>query len=700
MINTGLRLAGLSLCLGCNNVAAVVDLALEETLVTAQKRLENVNDVPVAITVFSEQLIESARITSVMNIAQMTPGLAISSYNKTTPAPYIRGIGTNNSHVADDPSVGVFIDEVYISRPGSFDTPLFDLERIEVLRGPQGTLWGKNVAGGAISMVTRAPIDELEGRASLTLGNFSRQEAGLYLNGPISDTVMGKIAVSSLERDGYIDNRRIGGDVADDDVQSARGALLWMPSDDLEVRWNIDGSRDRAQGVGRVVLEGSPPPPPGFPLPPRLEDYSTNESYTNGYTDRDVWGSSLHLGYARGDSYFTSISAYRDSDYSFMDAFIPADVTLFGFPSAYELVLTNEVEEEADQFSQELRWTHFHDPLALDWTLGLYYFEDSIERREYLVGRADAQNDTESRAVFGQANEFLDEHEDWRLTLGARYTWERKEFEQLTLDARSRETWDKTTFRFGLDYRGLDNGLLYLGYAEGFKSGAFNVFSFTAEQAETPLDPEWSKQWEIGAKLHWLDHSLQTNIALFYIDYDDIQVFETRPDLTFYIVNAVATSQGVELDVSYQPVAGLTLGMTYAYLDAEYDDYQTETLDFSGNTLQRAPEHSGSLSAQYERELEGGYRLLLRSDLTYQDDMYFSSSENPSAISESHTLVNLRAEVDLPGEHWNVSLWGKNVFDEEYVVFENDARGAGFPGLKSSIPGAPRTYGVTVDYRL
>lgn len=688
------------LCFSHNLLAQSDTLALEEIIVTAQKRMENINDVPIAITAFDELTLKNAGIVNVMNIAQMSPGLSMSSYNKTTPAPYVRGIGTNNSHVADDPSVAVFIDDVYISRPGSFDTQLFDLQRIEVLRGPQGTLWGKNVAGGAIVLVTRQPSSEFEGRLSASLGNFDLQEAGAYFNGPVSNTFMAKIAVSQLKRDGYIENTRIGGSVSDDDASTLRGALLWAPSPELELQWNVDRSRDRASGVGRVALEGTPPPASTLPLPPQLNDYTKTESYTNGYMNRDIWGSSINVSYEMEDTSYTSITAYRDNEYEFLDALIPFPVEPLGFPEAYEQVLTNEAEENSSQFSQELRVNRYLEAISLDWTLGLYYFTDSVDRTEWLAGQADAKNDTSSKAIFGQLTKEFGNEEEWSTTLGIRFTDEKKEFEQLTVGGKGRESWSNTSGKFNLSYSGLDNGMLFVSYSEGFKSGAFNAFSSTAEQASTPLDPELSKLWEVGAKLHWLQHSLRTNIVLFTTDYDDIQVFESRPDLTFYIVNATATSKGAELDINYKPIIGLDFSVTYAYLDASYDKYVTEDADFTGNTLQRAPKHSYSFSTQYIFLLNSSSELMLRADIVHQDDVFYGSSNSLNSMGKAHTLVNARASLTLPGQHWQFSLWGKNMTDEEYVVFENDTSAAGLAGLRSSIPGAPRTYGVTIDYHL
>ncbi|WP_159931019.1 TonB-dependent receptor [Oceanicoccus sp. KOV_DT_Chl] len=676
-------------------------LALEEIVVTVQKRMESINDIPIAITAFGEKMLENASIVSVTNIAQMTPGLALSSYNKTTPAVYIRGIGTNNSHVADDPSVSIFIDDVYISRPGSFDTQLFDLQRIEVLRGPQGTLWGKNVAGGAIVMVTRQPGSEFEGRLSATTGNYNLQQAGFYFNGPLNDKLMGKIAGSQSQRDGYIENSRIGGDVNNADVTTFRGALLWKPNEHIDVQWNLDQSKDDNNGTGRVALAAKPGPASFFPTPEHFNNYAKTSTYTNGLMERDAKGSSLQLNYEVDDTKFTSITAYRDNDYTFVDPLLPFDITPFvplGFPEFFEQFATNSAEEHSKQRSQEFRMNRYQEEWGLDWTIGLYYFADDIKRSEYLAGQADASNETTSKAVFAQLTKALGAEDQWNLTLGARYTDEKKRFEQLTVGADAEEDWSNTSLKFSLDYSGWDQGMVYLSYAEGFKSGAFNAFASTAAQAETPLDPELSEQVELGVKLHWLQRSLRTNLVIFHTQYEDIQIFDSQPDLTFFIVNATATSKGAELDINYQPVSGLELFATYAYLDATYDEYITQLSDFSGNRLQRAPKHSYTAGAEYNADMSNGIALVLRTDLIYQDQIFYSSSNNANAAGNNHTLINLRASMTLPDKHWQISVWGKNITNEDYIVFENDLAQVGLEGFRSSIPGAPRTYGVTLDY--
>lgn len=690
------------------------DFSIEEITVTAQKRAESLQDVPIAITAFNQDMLKEAGIEGIDNVAQFTPGFSMTSYNKSTPQPYIRGIGTNTSGAGDDASVAMFIDDVYISRAGAYDSNLFDLERVEVLRGPQGTLYGKNVVGGALNITTRKPnTEEFEARIRVDAGNYNKRGLQAFMTGPLTENVAGKLSFSTAERDGFVENTVTGNDLRDEDTQSARAGLVWDASETLSVSWNWDASKVRESGVGRVIngeaLFGSPV------LTPSLNDRDKTDTYNDGYTDRDVWGTSIKVEWEQDYGTWTSVTGYRTSDYEFTDDLVPALDLLSGFDLNY---LTNDTEEQEKQFSQELRLASNGEG-AFEWTVGLYYFKDDIDRMERwdssflvggpAVGQVDATNETESKAVFGQFSYNL---EDWRFTVGGRFTSETKKatlvgegFEPVYLglfgdfDAKADKSWSNLSRKISVDYMGFENTLIYLSASEGFKSGAFNSIAGTKAGAETPLDPELARQFELGIKSQWFDNRLRVNAVLFDIDYEDLQVFHSV-GLDVIVENAgEATSRGAELEVIALPFEGLELNASYSYLDASYDEFLSGGVDNSGNQLTRSPKNAYTLSSSYSMPLGDAGDLSFRLDYVNQGELYIAADNSDLSKLDGYELYNARVAFQSADEAWEVALWGKNLTDEEYAIHSSDLSVLGSI-TTSDILGNPRTYGVTFTYNM
>lgn len=687
------------------------DFGIEEITVTAQKRAESLQDVPIAITAFNQGMLKEAGIEGIDNVAQFTPGFSMTSYNKSTPQPYIRGIGTNASGAGDDASVAMFVDDVYISRAGAYDSNLFDLERVEVLRGPQGTLYGKNVVGGALNITTRKPnTEEFEASIRVDTGNYSKRGLQAFMTGPLSETLAGKVSFSTAQRDGFVENTLTGNELRDEDSQSARAGLVWDASETLSVSWNWDASKVRESGVGRV-FNGEPLF--AFPaLTPSRNDRDKTDTQNDGYTDRDVSGTSVKVEWEQDYGTWTSVTGYRTSDYEFVDDLVPA-LEVSGFNLNY---LTNYTEEQEKQFSQELRLASNSDG-DLEWTAGLYYFKDDIDRLERWdslglgggIGQADATNKTESKAAFGQLSYNL---EDWRFTVGGRYTRESKEATLIAtgaepfylgiagaFNAKADESWSNFSGKFSVDYMGLENTLIYLSMSEGFKSGAFNSIAGTKIGAETALDPELATQIELGLKSQWFDDRLRVNAVLFDIDYEDLQVFHTVGLDTFVENAGQATSKGAELEVIALPVEGLELSASYSYLDASYDEFVSGGVDNSGNKLTRAPKNAYTLSSSYFMPLGDSGELNFRLDYVNQGELYIAASNSDISKIDGYELFNARVAFQSADETWELALWGKNLTDEEYSVTTADLSVLGSIAT-SDILGNPRTYGVTFTYNM
>ena len=672
---------------------------LEEVVVTAQKKQENLQDVAIAVSAFSADTLRNAGIQNMTDVTAMTPGFSISNYNPTTPAPYIRGVGTNSSSVGDDASVGVFIDEVYAGRAGAFDADMFDVSRVEVLRGPQGTLYGRNVAGGAMNIITNNPTDELEGRAEVTLGDYDLVALAGVLSGPLSanGNVRARLAISSRQRDGWVTNVTNGNELRDEDNVSARGKIDFDISDSLYLQISADYSKDDLEGPAARATEDLAPTVPGNPTDKVSLMY-------DGYAEREIQGASARLVWDLAGGTLPSITAYRSNDYEFLD-----DTT-----GTWEVLsLVNEASEESDQYTQELRFSATTD--HLDYPVGFYYFYEEVDRFETFDSSAtfgvpglsrplfNGNMDSTSYSVFGEVSWLLSER--WTAIFGGRYTWDEKKADLVATDpdllgfliepyaVKADEDWNKFTPKLGLEFQASDTTLLYITWADGYKAGGFNGLAPIAAAASTPFDEETASNYEVGMKADLLDQTLRVNASFFYTDYEDLQNFFVDFG-TFEVVTATADAEiyGLELELWYSPVVGLDLFLSGSWLDTEYTTFEADP-SVEGNNLMRAPEVTGSGGFQYRWELSNLGNLLLRADVMYSDELFFSTANVPESSSPSYTLVNARISLET-NAGWDISLWGKNLTDETYVQ-------QGFTvgsGDSHPIYGPPTMWGVTAAY--
>ncbi|WP_116368761.1 TonB-dependent receptor [Parahaliea mediterranea] len=692
-----LRLAGAGL-LATSALPATA--ALEEVIVTAQKKAENLQQVAVAVSAFSEDTIRNTGILDIGDVTAQTPSFSISSYNPTTPAPYVRGVGTNSSSVGDDASVGVFIDEVYAGRAGGYSADMFDVQRIEVLRGPQGTLYGRNVAGGAMNIITNNPSNELEGRAEVTVGNYNLLGINGMLSGPLSDDggVRGRIAVSSRERDGWVDNVNTGNELKNVDNISGRAKLAIDLGSSAELLLSADyGKDDDLRGPAARSTINVLPPFPGEPNDKVSLDF-------DGFTERELWGTSATLNWDLGPGTLTSITAYRANEYSFLD-----DLT----GTWPVLSLTNDAEEDSSQFSQELRYAA--EAERFGYTVGAYYFNEEVDRLESFDSSGnlgvpgtsrplwDAEMDSTSASLFGEATWYVTSQ--LSLIAGGRYTWDEKQFSNVTnnpdllgylLEAYrvdEEETWSRFTPKLGVEYQLNDDIMLYATWAEGYKAGGYNGLAATLAEAQKPFDQEIVSSYEAGFKSDLLDKTLRINANVFYSDYQDLQNFFVDV-ATSEVITATADAemQGLELEIWWTPLERLDIFLAGSVMDTEYTKFPANPA-VEGNQLMRAPETSGSLGVQYVQPVSDWGDLLLRTDVTYTDEMYFSTANDINSGAESYSLVNARAALRMYNG-WEFALWGKNLTDEDYVVHSFSAgAGDGHP-----IYGNPAMWGLTASY--
>ncbi|MBN7796420.1 TonB-dependent receptor [Parahaliea mediterranea] len=716
--------------------ALAENYALEEVIVSAQRRSESLQEVPVSVTAIGGESVGESGIAGLNDISRQTPGFTMTQYNIAEPQLYIRGIGSTQDSAASDSPVAMFVDDVYIGRSGGASFELYDIERIEVLRGPQGTLFGKNVVGGAVSVVTSKPSEEFKAKLGVTAGNLGLKKFTGLINGAITDNVAGKFAFSKKDTDGYAENISTGQDTHDVDNLSTRAQLAVFPSDNLEILLGADYSTDENNGNCRSIGELDEDTRPLTPIY-RLAVAATTQGDirkctgdVETYQERDLGGLLAKVTWDTPLATFSSISAYRESDYKWLD-------DLSGLPAAtLPLIVHNNAEEQADQFSQELRLTS-NGGAPLQWIAGYYYMRENVDRRERFdsqVGNDDPTSifgpngplgaatllggnveffqdaKSDSHAVFAQANyHFTD---DFSASFGGRWSYDKKKINQSALDyegqghtgvplsgappyanAEASESWSEFTPSLSLNYQINDNGFVYFTAANGYKSGAFIGQAMSAESATTPLEPETVTNYEIGAKTEWFGNRLRLNVSAFNMEYSDLQVF-TLKGFSLVSDNAEATSQGLDVEFVAAVTDRLRLSGSWSYLDAEYDTYISGDDDYSGNVLPRAPKHSRNIKASYYQPLPRGSELELSLSYDYKSSFFFDPDNSPLREEEAVELINANASWYSSGQDWRVVAWVKNLADEEYRLHSAIS---GFAGTVN-IYAPPRSYGLTVDY--
>jgi iron complex outermembrane receptor protein len=727
--------------------------------VTAQRREQSLQDVPVSVTAIDGDRIREGGIMNIADVAVETPNFTMTQFNIGEPQYFLRGIGNTNDSAGSDPAVGVFVDDVYIGRTGGTSTDLFDIERIEVIRGPHGTLFGKNVVGGAVSIYTQRPTEEFESRLGLTVGNFEQYMIRGLINGRMTDKLSGKFSFSRHSRDGYVDNVTDDMDYHDADNNSVRGQLLYTPTDNIDILFGLDYSRDDVAGNCRNVnnLELNDPLGLAVFYYPVIEETTGGDirkcaSSAPAGQSREVGGALLRIDWSFERSTLTSITAYRESDYKWTE-------DLAGMPwGATPFNLIDQAEEDANQWSQEFRLTSAGGE-SFDWLLGAFFMKENVDRAENFTGafhfplaaqgfvllNGDVtwaqDNTTKSYALFGKLDWHINDNFTW--SVGGRWAKDKKSISQAMINnedpafdvglltfmghpdpavvlgipangpggligyivsgsraalnfpytAQASESWDKFLPSTDLSWRFHDDHLLYFSYSKGYKSGAFQSQTTSAEAAVTPLDPEVADNYEVGIKSEFLENRLRVNASVFKMNYDDLQVFQLVGSLLVG-GNAQATSKGVEIDAAWLITEDWILGGNYGYLNAKYDTYILGQTDLSGNRLPKAPKSTWSLNTTYTAHLSGGSSMDFHAVYAHTGSFYYATNNHPASHEDSYGLLDASITWRSQGDRWMVTLWGRNLTDEEYRTHMIVSNIAGSVDLWN----LPRTYGATVTY--
>ena len=700
-------------------VAQTSGADVSELVVTAQRVEENIQQAPIAVSAFPASALQRQSIESLQDIALRTPGFTAGAMDPIQGNLAIRGIGSAygiSQNAAGDASVVVFVDGVYAGRGGAPDIDALDLERVEVLRGPQGSLFGKNAVGGLIQFVSRKPSAEPALRLEGQYGAYDRHQFSARGNLPISDKVFLSLGGALKRRDGYEFNETTGRRVNDQRLRTAAVALRILPRADLDIVLAADvadqdqsgNPRDNvcdASFQGGVHCAGVNPDP------------RVMNAYTDGYLRRWLRTYRGEINYTTPIGTLTSITALRASTLNFRTPFFANPVK----PPA-QIEYTQTDYEKNSQFSQEVRLAFAALDGRLKGQVGIYYLDEDNLRIEdvqqdlmapALTGVVTFPQEVDGRswAIFGQASYAITEA--LSATVGLRQTWEHKSGRfagrkvsgpgqppplAADYDVRGRKSWQALTPRFAVDYRVSPEAMVYASATRGFKSGGFQGVAGSALSQATPYDPEYAWSYEAGAKTQWLDGRLRVNAALYRTDYRDLQVSQLIPLCCVVIGNAAtARIRGAEAEFVVRPIAGLQFDGSYAQLHAEFTNFaKGAAADFTGNDLPRSPRDKLHLGAQYAFEVEG-WSVLGRVDYTNQSRMYFDASNIPGQKQEGYIDVDARLSVSPPDRRWEMAVWGKNLTDELVATYVTVF--APFRQILAAYS-PPRTYGVTLVWKM
>jgi iron complex outermembrane recepter protein len=707
---------------------------LEEIVVTATKREANLEKVPISITALSSADIQRDRVLTLDDVEAQVPGLEFLHGTSAENYLSIRGAVTVDDSSGNDQGVSLFIDDIVRTGVADVSPDLYDLDRIEVLKGPQGTLFGRNSTGGVISIYTKNPTFTPETSLEATYGNFNLGELKGVFNGPIVDgKLAGRLALTTHYRDGWVDDPVLGRKLGSEDRQTARGKLLFTPLDDLKALFGFDYARGQGSRTDWAYGNFHPTLQPGI-----IFGRDSTSSGVAGTGQQESWGTTARIDWANSIGTLTSISGFRH-----VTARDSANVAADPLNT---IILTSASRDK--QFTEELRLASAADQ-KLTWVSGLYYlhssksrpvdihftilpgsFFDSIGLGPVIPAMTRQNTNTSSYGVFGEATYAI--VEKLKLTLGARYTDESKNgFSLLNpsatisgppASATYEKSWAAFTPKATITYQPMEELITYITASKGFQGGGFNTQGSTPAALMTPIKPEFLWNYETGLKFEGLDHRLQANIAAFLDRYSQLQLTELNgATLSFTTTSAGSASiKGVEANVAVLPVRWFTLGVIYSYLHSEFTNYVIDngpgvppTID-TGNKIPFVPTQSVTLNGDVHFDLPNlKGKVDIGADYTYRSSMQLDAANDVPKYLTDRTiwngLINAHLSWASEDDRWGVAIWGKNLRNIEYTsradnqtgFYETPAETIN-PALSifTYHPNDPRTFGITLRMRL
>lgn len=738
-------------------------ITLDEVIVTATKRNQTVLEAPVSVSVVTAETIRNSGATNFSELSTLVPSVVFSSQQSQVQSNVgMRGVTTAGGSAALEPSVGIYVDGVFTDRTAIGIGDFNDIAAVEVLRGPQSTLFGNASPAGIINFVTQDPGRTFSGELRGTIGNFNRRQFAATVTGPlIADTLYGRVSVFSHQRDGYLDNL-IGPDSNDQNAFGLRAKLLYDTGGPLRVVGTVEYS-DADQNccvpvhtnvpdalLNRFATASTNFPFVGSGVPfPRnqLESQTVAVNGLNTY-EQSLLSLTLRTDYTFASGHrLTSISAYRE-----VDQFSAADIDFTGL----DLLNFPGVQRDNQHLSQEVRLAS-PDDADVSWLIGAYAFQKEVTEDSALLinaqtaallgGNVLAQNSPSANsitnrnfAVFGEATWSLTDR--LSLTGGLRWNFDDKNIEAFASRLRANGTplsptqfipadkqqrdGGELTGRVVLEYALSEDLRTYGSYTRGYKAFGINDDANLLRNvpgADFFFDSEIVDNFEIGLKGQLGFWDTDFAAVAFRTEYNDFQALssftDTNNTLRFYLQNAASLiSQGLELDVTSRPMDGLTVTVAATYLDATFDSFPNAqgpagVIDLSGRPLTDAPRWSASTVIRYERPIGAGLRVFGQADVFHRSSVFTELTYDPNLRQESHTKINARIGLGDQGDRWSLELWGRNLTDE--ITFGRGGRPV-FGGVTAVLPaggapsfpvgntyikytGEPRTYGLTLSYR-
>ena len=699
--------------------------AVEDIVVTARRRDEALQDVPIAITAFSGEDLRQQAIATTGDLQFHTPALQIvaTTYGPSVPSFTIRSQHQLEAIITQDPSVGVYLDDFVQVRPHGTNSALFDLESVQVLKGPQGTLFGRNTTGGAVLISTSKPsLDGVEGEVSLRAGDYGAVGGTGVLNLPLSDVFALRLGANIETHDGYSINTLTGQDLDDQNSYSWRVSALFQPNDVFRNILVFNSFQDNSNGAAQRVVASRV-----ASQTPSLTAYATGDfhNFQSNLTPRYAKSRATNIINTTtldltGNLSLKNIVGYRKVYANTSEDTDGSSVSLF--ESFYRL--------DADQFSEELQLLGTSFEGSLNWIVGGYYFKETGNDRQdsVLFGLRHSEADAEnvSYSIFGQATYDFKSVPGLSVTAGIRQTWDERQITArnatngvcriLTAniggvpispcEKTASASFDQPTWTLTVDYKVTDKVLVYGGFRRGYRSGGFNLRAGIPAEF-VPFRPETVNDYEVGLKADWSigGSALRTNLAVYHDDYKDVQRSNSFIDPTVNAFTTVAfnaqqaTIDGVEFDATWLPVDGLELRGYVSYSDASYDEWVLPTgADFTNNEFSYAPRMSGGASARYTWALPNAFGdLSAQVDWYSQARMQLTDVNEPQGVIPGYDLWNARVDWQGVGGHpIDASITVKNLLDTDYASAGNTVYTS--VGFTSIMMGAPRTVLAEVRY--
>ncbi len=706
----------------------------DEIVVTARKREESVETTPIAISAFTGDTLEKRGAANIADVSQFVPNLNISSNgggggSGSTSSIFLRGVGQSDFLITTDPGVGLYIDGVYYARATATIMDLLDLERVEVLRGPQGTLFGKNTIGGAISLISAKPNPEGGGKLELRAGKNSYFEGRAMVDVPLSDTLNARFSALYKTKNGFTDRVATGEREGDERSFAARAMFEWAPSDQFTADLAVDYAKRNGTTADTAILQFEPTAPlatlwgifvGGPNNPPSVVNVDPRQSNSTGpnVDDNESFGVGLTMEYDFGTTVLKSISAVRTLEAEFGR---DGDGTANSF-----LHTNNKVVQQ--QYSQELQLVGSSFNERLDWVGGVYYFnelaKDTNDVRlasglfaalqglpgailpltptsvcpgpfppNVCAGGAgnpfnvgldldfDIYNkvSAESYALYGSGTFALTDNLNF--TAGLRYTDESKDYfldhsrvnsgAAIIPPTTLSDSWSALSPKFSLDYQAGENTLLYTSVSRGFKSGGFNGRP-TSQGAVDSYNPEFVWSYEAGVKTSFADRRVLLSAAAFIYDYKDMQLTSVRADNTGNLLlvteNAgTANITGLEAELRAMVTDNFVVDATIGILDAKYDQLNPGVTVTSDLRLARTPDFTMSLGGEYTFAVSDAFDLTVRGDYSYQSSQALDPANTAALIQDGYGLLGGRIILSPESENWEVALYGTNLTNELYL---------------------------------